>query len=895
MHCEVSGCGDLLDEGRGQLPRRPRAPTWPTCPRTRSRAAGRGARPRRRRRQPRASTRSCRPTRTRRSTCTSCHRGHRRRGQLLRDQEAVRPRAHHRLRAHRRAGRSASSPTSPSGRAGCSSSTRPTRRRASSGCATPSTSRCCSWPTCPGFMIGKKVERQGIIRHGAKMISAVSDATVPKICVVVRKAYGAGLYAMCGPAFDADATLALPQAMIAVMGPEAAVNAVFSNKIEEKPEAERAAYVEQLRERVPRGHRHLQAGRQPARRRGRARRRPARRARPAPDRAGHQDRHGLPAPARGRPGVAMPTAALTCISAAEARRRLAGWVQPPGIESVALDDAGGRVLAREIRAADAGAGISPSGHGRLRGPGRRRRQRRPGRAGGPPAGGPGGHGGGAASVRWNRARPSPSRPAGICPPEPTRSSCWRTRPPTRTAGAGAQGGRTRAGHVVAVGEEFQAGSVAVGLGRRIGVPGDGRAGGVRRRPGIGVRAAARGDRLDRCGAGCPGPDAPEGKVRDVNQPAAGGRRRGPGRDGHAGRPVPEDPQALAPGDRPPAARITTCSWSRAAPRSVPATSPPRPMQRLGAELLFHGLEVRAGPADAGCALGGQAHLRAARRARRRADHLPGVRRAGALARCRARRSPAAGPRRSARLEAAYTLTPRSRGLPACQLFDIRDGRRPGPASSRARPRSSSLARSRRAVRSSRPGCGGACPAGAAVEVSRCRGRTRFEPPPPVPHCPRCRRKWSASTSAIIASTIGTARGSTQGSWRPRALRVVLVAVDVDGLLLAQDGRGRLERHADDDVLAVGDAALDAARAVGARADAPVRALKNGSLCWEPRRRCRRSRCRSRSPCRRAATASPWPGRPPACRTPARPGRRARRAPPPRPRRPASRRPSARRR
>ena len=99
----------------------------------------------------------------------------------------------------------------------------------------------------PGFMIGKAVERQGIIRHGAKMISAVADATVPKISVIVRKAYGAGLYAMCGPAFDADATIALPQAMIAVMGAEAAVNAVFANKIAAKPEAERAAYVEQLR------------------------------------------------------------------------------------------------------------------------------------------------------------------------------------------------------------------------------------------------------------------------------------------------------------------------------------------------------------------------------------------------------------------------------------------------------------------------------------------------------------------------------------------------------------------------------------------------------------------------------------------------------------------------
>jgi acetyl-CoA carboxylase carboxyltransferase component len=99
----------------------------------------------------------------------------------------------------------------------------------------------------PGFMIGKAVERQGIIRHGAKMISAVADAAVPKICVVLRKAYGAGLYAMCGPGFEPDATLALPQAMIAVMGAEAAVNAVFANKIAEKPEAERTAYVEELR------------------------------------------------------------------------------------------------------------------------------------------------------------------------------------------------------------------------------------------------------------------------------------------------------------------------------------------------------------------------------------------------------------------------------------------------------------------------------------------------------------------------------------------------------------------------------------------------------------------------------------------------------------------------
>jgi acetyl-CoA carboxylase carboxyltransferase component len=100
----------------------------------------------------------------------------------------------------------------------------------------------------PGFMIGKQVEREGIIRAGAKMISAVAEATVPRISVIVRKAYGAGLYAMCGPGFSPDACVALPSARIAVMGPEAAVNAVFYNRIQAAPEAERPALVEKLRE-----------------------------------------------------------------------------------------------------------------------------------------------------------------------------------------------------------------------------------------------------------------------------------------------------------------------------------------------------------------------------------------------------------------------------------------------------------------------------------------------------------------------------------------------------------------------------------------------------------------------------------------------------------------------
>ncbi len=96
----------------------------------------------------------------------------------------------------------------------------------------------------PGFMIGSEVERGGIIRHGAKMVSAVAEATVPQFCVVVRKAYGAGLYAMGGPGFGPDVTLALPTARIAVMGPEAAVNAVYAGKIAEIEDlAERERFV----------------------------------------------------------------------------------------------------------------------------------------------------------------------------------------------------------------------------------------------------------------------------------------------------------------------------------------------------------------------------------------------------------------------------------------------------------------------------------------------------------------------------------------------------------------------------------------------------------------------------------------------------------------------------
>jgi acetyl-CoA carboxylase carboxyltransferase component len=95
----------------------------------------------------------------------------------------------------------------------------------------------------PGFMVGSAVEKAGIIRAGAKMIHAVSTATVPKISLIVRKAYGAGLYAMCGPAFATDCVLALPTAQIAVMGPQPAVNAVYFNKIEVMSEADKKKFI----------------------------------------------------------------------------------------------------------------------------------------------------------------------------------------------------------------------------------------------------------------------------------------------------------------------------------------------------------------------------------------------------------------------------------------------------------------------------------------------------------------------------------------------------------------------------------------------------------------------------------------------------------------------------
>jgi methylmalonyl-CoA decarboxylase subunit alpha len=101
----------------------------------------------------------------------------------------------------------------------------------------------------PGFMVGTKVEAAGIIRHGAKMLYAVANATVPKITVVVRKAYGAGYYVMNGRAYEPDLIVAWPSAEISVMGPEGAVEIVFRKQIEEAddPAARRAELIEAYR------------------------------------------------------------------------------------------------------------------------------------------------------------------------------------------------------------------------------------------------------------------------------------------------------------------------------------------------------------------------------------------------------------------------------------------------------------------------------------------------------------------------------------------------------------------------------------------------------------------------------------------------------------------------
>jgi acetyl-CoA carboxylase carboxyltransferase component len=108
---------------------------------------------------------------------------------------------------------------------------------------------------CPGFLVGSAVEKQGIIRHGAKMLFAVAEATVPKVTVVTRKGYGAGYYVMNGRAYEPDLIVGWPTAEISVMGPEGAVNIIFRKQIEaagdrEAQDAARDQMVSMVREQI---------------------------------------------------------------------------------------------------------------------------------------------------------------------------------------------------------------------------------------------------------------------------------------------------------------------------------------------------------------------------------------------------------------------------------------------------------------------------------------------------------------------------------------------------------------------------------------------------------------------------------------------------------------------
>src|SRR5213075_489717 len=101
----------------------------------------------------------------------------------------------------------------------------------------------------PGFMVGTKVEEAGIIRHGAKMLYAVANATVPKVTVITRKAYGAGYYVMNGRAYEPDQIVAWPSAEISVMGAEGAVEIVMRRQVEEAddPAAKKAELIDAYR------------------------------------------------------------------------------------------------------------------------------------------------------------------------------------------------------------------------------------------------------------------------------------------------------------------------------------------------------------------------------------------------------------------------------------------------------------------------------------------------------------------------------------------------------------------------------------------------------------------------------------------------------------------------
>ena len=102
----------------------------------------------------------------------------------------------------------------------------------------------------PGYLPGVDQEHAGVIRHGAKLLYAYSEATVPKITLITRKAYGGGYIAMCSKSLGADIVFAWPTAEMAVMGPEGAVNIIFRKQIAEaeKPEEYKEHRIKEFRE-----------------------------------------------------------------------------------------------------------------------------------------------------------------------------------------------------------------------------------------------------------------------------------------------------------------------------------------------------------------------------------------------------------------------------------------------------------------------------------------------------------------------------------------------------------------------------------------------------------------------------------------------------------------------
>ena len=151
--------------------------------------------------------------------------------QLPRDPPRLRPQRGRRLRAAGRLlGGRRGQPAGPHGRAR-STSTPATRSRASSGSATPTTSRSSPSSTAPGFLPGVDQEYGGVIRHGAKIIYAYSEATVPKISIVTRKAMGGAYVAMSSKQMRTDLAFAWPTAQIAVMGAEPAVRVLYREEV----------------------------------------------------------------------------------------------------------------------------------------------------------------------------------------------------------------------------------------------------------------------------------------------------------------------------------------------------------------------------------------------------------------------------------------------------------------------------------------------------------------------------------------------------------------------------------------------------------------------------------------------------------------------------------------